>query len=372
MRISSLQLEQFRSYPALSIDLSTADVHVFVGANGAGKTNILEAISVLSLTKSCHGSDEADVMQWETEYYRVRAKTETSDSEEKQLEVVSQTAPRKKKACFINDVQVAAGEMVGALPTVFFLPQDLDLFTGAPQQRRTFLDQLLCQVSPEYLVTLATYQKTVKQRNGLLKSIREGYAKEADLEIWDQTLAQHGAKITLKRLELIEVLQCTLREELHALGEAWETVELVYDRKGWGRDLAGIENDITSLLAENRKRDIILQSTSAGPHREDWHMEADGRSLPTFASRGQQRTAVLALLFLQVSFLELRRNEKPVILLDDVFSELDDAHQVALLKSLEGHQVVITTTHIPSEVHGAQIWEVKAGECAPVQTAVAA
>jgi len=365
MRLISLSVEQFRSYPELKLDFaSEKDVHLLVGPNAAGKTNILESISLLSLTKSCQGADEADLIHWGKEFYRVRAEIKHDDGTEGTLEVASQLAPRKKKACFRNDVQVSVGEMVGALPVVLFLPQDLDLFSGPPAARRQFIDQLLCQVSPEYLMTLMQYQKIIKQRNKLLKSIAERRAKSDDLTLWDQQVAEYGSSITVKRLELVEMLQCTLIEELKELGEDWPDAKIVYERKGEKTALAEVKKEITDLLEHYRERDIILQSTTVGPHREDWRIDVDGRSLPTFASRGQQRTAVLALLFLEVSYLELQSNEKPMILLDDVFSELDDAHQSALLKCLKGHQVIITTTHIPEELHDANVLNVEKGKVA--------
>ena len=366
MRLHTLTLEQFRSYGSLELSFAEGDMHLLIGLNGAGKTNILEAIALLSLTKSCQGADETDLMQWEKEHYRIAASAETDGGEKCTYEVVSQLAPRKQKACYRNDVKISAGEMVGQFPVVVFLPKDLDLFTGTPQQRRSYLDQLLCQISPDYLRTLVEYQKILKQRNKLLKWIAEGRSQGAELSVWDTQLADLGARTTLKRLELLEVLQCTLGEELRALGEhTWEDVELVYERKGEERERAALTQELTDLLAHYRERDTMLQSTSVGPHREDWHLDIAGRSIETFASRGQQRTAVLALLFLQVSYLELRRNERAVILLDDVFSELDDAHQHALLTSFQEHQVILTSTHIPTQVGEARVWDVEDGKVVP-------
>jgi len=334
---------------------------VLVGRNGAGKTNVLEAIAMLSFTKSFLSTEDQDLMQWNTAHYRVRARAQEDTGVDRTFEVVSQIAPRKQKACFVNDIRTPIASMVGQLPSVLFLPQDLQLFTGSPAARRTFLDQLLCQVSPEYLVAITQYQKILKQRNTLLRRIADGSAKAGDLSVWNLGLAEKGAFITRSRLELIEMLQCTLPEEIASLGETWGAVELAYDRKTTERDIDALTRELMDLMVHYEQRDLILQSTTVGPHRDDWHIAVDGRNLTTFASRGQQRTAVLALLFLQVSYVELRRGEKPVILLDDVFSELDDAHQGALLKSLQGHQVIITTTHIPKELHGANISLVENG-----------
>jgi DNA replication and repair protein RecF len=363
MRLSRLLLEQFRSYDVLDVGfpLQESDVHVFVGANAAGKTNVLEAIGLLSLTKSCQGNEDEELIRWGSQHYRVTGEILSGSNESSRLEVACQLAPRRKKACFRNDVPVAVGEMVGTLPVVFFLPQDLGLFSGPPQRRRQFLDQLLCQVSPQYIAALSQYTKVLKQRNSLLKDIAQRRSAEDSVEIWDGQLAIAGAEVTLKRLELMEVLQCTIAEEIGALGESWKDVQLVYERKGEARTPTELTAELVQLLTKYRERDILLQATTVGPHRDDWQFLADGRSLPSFASRGQQRAAVLALVLLQVSYLELRRGEHPVLLLDDVFSELDSPHQEALLQSVTEHQVFITTTQVPPRLHGAQVWDVEQG-----------
>lgn len=359
MRLRSLSLQQFRSYQTHSMEFGDENVHILVGPNGVGKTNIVEAISLLSVAKSCQKAEEIDIIAWGEDYYKIRASVQNDTDEVLSLELVSQVSPRKQKACFINDVKVGISQMVGTLPTVIFLPQDLELFTGAPSARRSFLDQLLCQVSPEYMQTLMQYHKIIKQRNSLLRSIADGVARRVDLGIWDEQAAHTGAIVMLRRLELCEMLQCTFAEELHSLGEDWDDVHIVYLRTGEARDLENATQEMRTLFSHFQERDIILRSTTIGPHRDDWNVLVDKRDISTFASRGQQRTALLALLFLEVSYLELQRGEKPVILLDDVFSELDDHHQMSLLQSLQQHQVIITTTHEPTKLHGSKVWYMK-------------
>ena len=170
-----------------------------------------------------------------------------------------------------------------------------------------------------------------------------------------------GSLLTIRRLELIETFGLALREELAALGENGSDVRFVYDRKGGETLQERLAEELLSMLRRHRERDILLQATSIGPHRDDWHIAVEGRDLRSFASRGQQRTAVLALLFLEVSYLEIRRGEKPVVLLDDVFSELDDEHQDGVLASLKDHQVIITATHQPEKLHGAEVRVVDKG-----------
>lgn len=347
MRLLSLSLEQYRNYERLELDFTTNDLHLIVGPNGTGKTNVLEAISLLSLTKSFLGLEEDDVRQWGTEFYRVKAQVRTDAGETEELEVVSQNLPRRQKVCFHNGVKIPLAQMVGRLPVVTFLPQELEIFSGPPAERRRFLDQILCQVSPGYFTALMAYQKVLKQRNALLKAISEDTADQSFLAPWDLELASLGSSITMLRLELVGTFTMSLTQEVRALGESWERAHVRYARSGTGCDRDELQREILDGLARTVDRDIILRSTSVGPHRDDWSVEADGRSLMTFASRGQKRVTILALLLLQASYLEVRRGEKPVILLDDIFSELDAVHRERLLGTFTDHQVILTATDLP-------------------------
>jgi len=371
MYLSHLTLENYRSHAAVSFDLSAPGVTVLLGPNGSGKTNVLEAVSVLSLGRSALGAEEADQVRWEEAFFRVRGRAAADNGEEYVLEVACQMAPRRVKAYFVSDVRVPAGRFVGSLPTVVFLPQTPELFAGPPAHRRQFLDQLLSQVSPEHFAALAQYGKVLRQRNALLKKIAEGIAAPEDLSVWDGTLADLGSRITLRRLELLETLQCTLPEELASLGERFPGIALRYVRKGAAREQEAAAEELLRAFAQSRERDVLLQSTTTGPHREDWILDASGRAFCAFASRGQQRAAVLALLFLEVSYLELQRGEKPVVLLDDVFSELDDAHQEALFACLAGNQVLVTATHLPGDVRDVRVIAMAGdAKCMPATSAV--
>lgn len=361
MRINSLVLQNFRSYKALHIEVTEQNVQVFSGPNGVGKTNILEAIVLLSLTKSFHSREESDLITWNEAFYRLQASVVTDAGMPRTLEVASQLEPRKKKAFYKDDIACKASQLVGILPTVQFFPQDLDLFTGSPARRRQFLDQLLCQVSPQYLQNLSTYQQVLKQRNALLKRINAATASVSDLLLWDQKLAELGAYITIDRLELIGLWQLTIRHELQQLGEHFTEVEFVYKRKGTRTEKAALTAELLQLLTESAPRDVLLQATSIGPHRDDWYLQVDGHTFTSFASRGQQRAAVLALILLQTSYLELKRNDRPIILLDDVFSEFDERHQMALLEVMQQSQVFITSAVTPPKINGAAYWQVMPG-----------
>ncbi len=361
MRLTSLSLDRFRSYQQLRLDLSGASLHCFVGENGSGKTNLLEAISVLSLSKSGLGAEDEHLIRWEESFTRVRGEAQTDQDEPLTLEVAAQTAPRRQKAFFRNDVKIGAADLVGQLPTALFLPQDLELFSGPPAERRRFLDQILCQVSPAYFQALTGYLRLLKQRNALLRAINQGEAREADLDPWDDRLAQEGSTVTVARLELLETFGLTLTEEVRGLGERWEDVRILYDRASRARDRSELTAELSLLLRQGRTRDLAVQATGVGPHRDDWTVTAEGRPLTHFASRGQMRTAVLALLFLEASFMELARGERPVVLLDDVFSELDERHQAGVLAAFAGHQVFLTGTHVPAAAESGAVWAVGDG-----------
>lgn len=362
VRINALHLTQFRNYNDQTLSLGQGDVHLFVGPNGSGKTNLLEAISILSLGgRSCLGSAEEDLRMWGTDFYRVQAGLESDAREASTLEVTSQVEPRKVKAAFRNDVRLPPAQILGMLPTVTFLPQNLSLFTGPPMLRRTFLDTILSQVSPEYAENLLQYERILRQRSALLKRIAEQQAHPMDLIPWDSELAPRAAALTVARLELIETFGLTLTEEAQALGEQWRDVRIIYERATTARTIPDLTQELLALLREARERDILLQATHVGPHRDDWRIETEAHDLASSGSRGQQRIVLLALLFLEASFLELRRGEKPVILLDDMFSELDMDHQERVLENLAGHQVLLTAVSLPRLPVPARVWEVEKG-----------
>ncbi len=354
MRLLSLSLEQFRSYENLELSLeNSGNITVLMGENATGKTNILEAISVLSLLKSSRKAEENDLIQWEKSHYRIRGACRSDLGVMNSLEVVSQVEPKKARAAFINDVRTPANRYIGTLPLVTFTPDDLLLWSGSPSSRRRLIDILLCQVSPMYLQAMAEYERALKQRNTLLKQIREQQQGSSALDPWDEKIALLGTVITVDRLQLFETLQMTILRELRSLGEKPVSAIFQYVRKTGATNEAQLKDEMLRELLQYRERDILTQGTTVGPHRDDWTLLMDGRDIATFASRGQQRAALLALLLLQASFLELRKSEKPILLLDDVFSELDEKHRGAILETLSDHQVIITAVEFDESLRGS-------------------
>jgi DNA replication and repair protein RecF len=365
MRIHRLQLQQFRSYTQLDFLADSNDVHVFYGSNGAGKTNILEALHILSLSRTCFAVEESELITWGNEWYRITADIINGEQESIELEVVYQVAPRTKKALFVNGLNVQARTLVGHMPTITFLPEHLELFTGPPGRRRIYIDQILCQVSAEYLQSLSDYQKILKQRNALLKAIAKGNAHVSQLVIWNEAIAPLAAYITHERLNLLQLWQCTIESEVQQLGERWQDVRLHYTRKTISSTKEDLHAELLEHLHQAAQKDVLLTTTSVGPHRDDWSLYINERSITSFASRGQQRTAIIALLFLETSYIELQRNERPIVLLDDVFSELDVHHQESLLGALQDTQVFITTAHEPPIKPNTTYWHVHKGVITP-------
>lgn len=346
----------------MTMDCTGAAVHCLVGPNGSGKTNVLEAIAYLSLLESFRARSTRELLQWGEGHLRIHARTRATDGTETVLEAVVQTTPREERGLLRNGVRMVPSRFLGLLPVVLFLPEDLGLLRASPAERRRFLDRLLLQVSPEYARSCAQYQRALKQRNALLKSaVHGGGVSSETFDPWEAALASSGCAVTIARLELLETLQALIGEELRRLGETWADVALTYARRGSARDPRALEAELLALLQEDRARDIAEGSTRAGPHRDDWMLSADGRPVPAFASRGQERVCFLALLFLAVSYLMLRRGETPVVLLDDVFSELDDAHRACVLSALDDAQVFLTGTHLPPLSSRAQVWSIAAG-----------
>lgn len=346
VRIQSLILDQFRSYQSLNLSFDGARRELFLGPNGTGKTNLLEAVSVVSTLGSFLGVDAAYLVRWGTGYFRITATVETDAGEQRKLEVVHTTEPTRERACFVDDVRMTAQPFLGQLPTMVFLPEDLNLFTGGPERRRQFLDQALWQLQPASRRLSSEYERILKQRNSLLKRIGEGQARESELDLWDSELSTHGARLQQERLQIVERLNHTLPERFQLLGGTWRYSSLSYERRH-GQDGSSLEDDLSALLTARRQRDILLKSTSVGPHRDDWRLLADNRDIATFASRGEQRTSLIALLLTNLAVFDAEQRERPIILLDDVFSELDDAHQRDLVEALSGHQVLMTATHLP-------------------------
>jgi DNA replication and repair protein RecF len=350
MRLRSIELTNVRSFPSAHIDFSRADSNVcaLMGDNGIGKTNVIEAIALLGTGNSCLGAEMTDVVAKGADFFRVRGDIDDA-GEASTLEVVVTTASKRERAFFVNDVRVSFQSFLPHFPIVLFLPRDADLLAGPPKARRAFLDRAVIQTDPDAALLFAHYQKILKQRGALLRRIAEGRAHERELVVWDAELASVGARIRAKRSMLLAILKETAPSFASALHEHWKNLTIIGEQCDIHDDVARHEARLRDDLVASRGRDCALLATTVGPHRDDWSIADGDTPLASFASRGQLKTIFVALLLSIVDIVHHARRKMPVVLLDDVLSELDQAHQSALLRHLGSSQTILTATHFSSE-----------------------
>lgn len=328
---TSVRLQGFRSYVDETYELSDS-VTIIVGPNASGKTNLLEALLVLSTGKSFRASDK-ELIKHASDWARLDGGV-GEDSRVVKLRFTEDT--KAEKSIELDGRSVKRLKLHEILPVVLFEPEHLRLLRGSPKRRREFLDELLSRLVPGYQVALRGYERALLQRNTLLK---QQYVDDAELFVWNVRLSEYGSKLREARARFVE--------------ENKEALESLY------KDIAGDNNkklDImysnptshaSALLRELEKNQTLDRDrgyTSEGPHRDDLYFFMDSKHAHEVASRGETRTILLALKILEVELLEKLHNQKPLILLDDVFSELDGARRQALTKRLKGYQTVITTT----------------------------
>jgi len=305
------------------------NVTVLVGPNASGKTNILEAIYFLSLGKTFRPGSDFEVVNFDHDTAYLAAQID-SEGEGLNLEVGIQKAfdlsPSRKKF-LVNKISRLRSNFIGNLKVILFTPVDLEMIDSSPSVRRAHLDDFLSQADRDYHRILLSYEKTVISRNRLLKRIFEGRGKEDELIFWDQAVVRLGQEITKKRQEFFEYLTKT-GKKLDDFSWLWKSSRIDLEK-----------------LKKERRRDIECQATISGPHRDDFRFYLSGRDLSFFGSRGQQRMSILNLKLLELSYLEEKTGAKPIFLLDDIFSELDEEHRKAI-QPLPAEQTIITTTDL--------------------------
>ncbi len=351
MIVQSLVLKNFRNYGGLEFQPAPG-LSVLFGPNGAGKTNILEALVVLALTRSNRAARDEELVSMGQEAYYLRTSIERSEGPGK-VEVAWEKGRRKQFKCNGAVVPSAAG-VVGRLLVVFFGPDELQIAKGAPAMRRRYLDIILSQVSPTYLHNLTQYARILGQRNKLLRSASEaGGVDLAHLKVWDDQLVEVGSWLVRRRAEAVARLADEARAAHAELASEKETLSVTYDpavlRKAGGLATPSREEIRAAFFSELerlRPAELARGVSLAGPHRDDLLLGLNGADLRDFGSQGQTRTAALALKFAELSFLRQETGEEPVMLLDDVLSELDESRRQALAGLLEDdrRQAFVTTT----------------------------
>lgn len=338
MILEQLNLSNFRNNVKSELSFSTA-TNLIVGRNAAGKTNILEAIYLLATGKSFRVKGvESEMIRYRERVARVMGEIrEMGESgEKKNLEIVladGDIGEEKigRKRFLVNGVPKRAADFVGNLTAVYFGPEDLELILGSPSVRRRYLDNVLSQVDREYIRASLSYEKGLRSRNRILEEMREfGSTDRRRLFFWDQLLIKNGNLITDRREELIEFLNSD--GQFPGFGH----LSVEYDRS-----TISVER-----LSQYEKEELAAGTTLVGPHRDDFKIKLEDRDLSVYGSRGEERLAVLWLRLCELAFIKEKTRETPLLLLDDIFSELDTNHRKLVLEIVEGKQAVITTADL--------------------------
>ncbi len=391
MWLQHLTLANFRNYRQLDLELPPGLVLIY-GGNAQGKTNLLEAIYVLATSRSPHTQTDRQLIHWAAEEdvmpYARTAGTVQQASGAHHVEIVLVKLPtqggtdRLQKQIKVDGIRRRALDLIGLVPVVLFSPQDVDLVAGSPTGRRRYLDATLCQIDPDYCRALSQYTQVLTQRNALLKDLQERRAGRDELIFWDDRLVQHGALIIERRLRVMGTLR-QRSQTFHAdLTGGHEVLDMVYvsslKETRAGKAPLGPEANgklpavdtlvalFRTLLQTRQAEEIARGVTVIGPHRDDLHLTLNQVDAHLYASRGQQRTLALALKLTETEVLRDAVGEPPILLLDDVMSELDADRRRYLMARIDQHrQTFVTSTDLadfaPEFVEKAEVLKVEGG-----------
>lgn len=341
MVIKSLELSNFRNYDFLNMEFDKG-TNILFGDNAQGKTNILEAIFLCATTKSHKGSKDRDIVNFNAEEAHIRAYLEKNEDE---IRIDMHLRKSKTKGIAIDGTRIKkAAELLGLMNVVFFSPEDLSIIKNGPAERRRFVDMELCQLDPLYLYNLNNYNKIVNQRNKLLKDLYLNPSVRDTLNIWDMQLVMFGSKVIERRIAFVEQLNEIIGDIHRKLSGGKEDLRIVYEP-----DVE--EADFEQKLLAAQDRDIRMKMTTVGPHRDDFSFMVGDIDIRKFGSQGQQRTAALSLKLSEIELVKKMTKDTPVLLLDDVLSELDSNRQNYLLDSIGDIQTIITCTGLDEFVN---------------------
>ena len=341
MIIKSLELTDYRNYEQLSMEFSPG-TNILYGDNAQGKTNILEAIYVAATTKSHKGSKDREIIHFDKEEAHIRTRIEKDHVETR----VDMHLRKNKSKLLAIDGQKAkkATDLIGKCNVVFFSPEDLSIIKDGPSERRRFVDMELCQLDSFYLYNLTNYNKIVEQRNTLLKDMVFNPQLRDTLNIWDMQLVSYGSKIIERRKLFVEQLNEIIEKIHYSLSGGKEKLKVIYE--------PDVEIDaFESKLIANQERDVKAKMTSVGPHRDDFCFLIGDIDIRRFGSQGQQRTAALSLKLSEIELVKQIVKDTPILLLDDVLSELDSNRQNYLLNHIGDIQTIITCTGLEEFVN---------------------
>lgn len=334
MFVKSLELNNFRNYESLSLQFSK-ETNIIYGDNAQGKTNILEGIYLCATTKSHKGSKEKEMIRIDEEESHIRMIIER-DGILHRLDM--HIKKNKPKGVAIDGIPIKkTAELFGIINIVFFSPEDLSMIKDGPSERRRFIDMELCQLDRLYLHNLINYNKVLNQRNNLLKQIGFNKSLLDTIYVWNEQLVKYGTEIIKTRSKFITDINEIVHEIHYKLSDGKEQLKVVYEPNT-------VEDELLSRLENSIERDVALKITNIGPQRDDLSFYVNEKDIRKFGSQGQQRTAALSLKLSEIELVKKTTNDSPILLLDDVLSELDRNRQNKLLDSIQDIQILLTCT----------------------------
>lgn len=355
MIMKSVELNNFRNYKSLHMELDSG-TNILYGDNAQGKTNILESIYVNGTTKSHKGSKDREMIRFGCEESHIRTIVEKGGVD---YQIDMHLKKNSSKGIAINRIPIRkASELFGILNLVFFSPEDLNIIKNGPSERRRFLDMELCQLNKLYLYELTRYNKILNQRNKLLKDIIFRPELKDTLSVWDDQLVESGKKIIEAREEFVGELGVIVQKIHKSLSGNKEELILSYEPDSRAEELE-------KKMMEYRERDMKFGQTTAGPHRDDISFFVDKVDIRRFGSQGQQRTSALSLKLSEIELVKKSIHDTPILLLDDVLSELDSNRQNLLLNSIHDIQTLVTCTgldeFVKNRFHINRVYQVVEG-----------
>lgn len=367
MKIKSLRLENFRNFTDETLEFGEG-INILAGNNAQGKTNCIEAIYFCSCLKSYRVLKEEQLIRFGADHASITLTFEMEGREE-QMQILF--APNKPKEFRYNGlVCPRLRDLLGCFHSVIFTPDHLNLIKEGPHKRRNFLDMALCSLDLHYTDQLLNYQKIIKNRNALLRQCKENPALEEMLEIWDEKLSEAGAYIALARRNYIEKLSEYAKEYYAEISGGAEKLKLIYLNQ-FTKEQASLEEYrrlMTERLLKMRRTDIEMGQTMSGIHKDDILMLLSGKSMKFFASQGQIRSAVLAIKLAEAQCIFAEKGTEPILLLDDILSELDSKRQKFIFQRMEGRQLILSTCELGKiRKKGDKIFFIKDGKVARIR-----
>jgi DNA replication and repair protein RecF len=367
MHINQLQLKNYRNYQKLDISFDDK-INVIIGENAQGKTNLMEAVYLLAFTKSHRTPRDKELIRWGEGFAKIEGKI-TKRKRDFPLEIIISTKGKKAKMNHLEQKRLS--NYIGALNVVMFAPEDLTLVKGPPQIRRRFIDMELGQIQPKYIYHLGKYQKVLKQRNHLLKQMQRGRNSDTTmLEVLTEQLVSHAGLLLERRFIFLDLLRKWAGPIHHGISRKLEQLEITYNATidvSETADKGKIETIYADKFHEIQEKEIDRGTTLIGPHRDDLTFYVNNKNVQVYGSQGQQRTTALSVKLAEIDLIAGEVGEYPVLLLDDVLSELDHYRQSHLLNTIQGKvQTFVSTTSVDGINHetlqAAELFRVQDGQ----------